>query len=1227
MKYLFLIIALSLSAFSQSLIISNIDQSDFPIMKADLLATDADGNQITNINPNDVIITENGVERNVIDIECPTIPPKDLSVCVMVDSKKYINLIRNTVVKIPDLLDLEQDEMGITIMNRGVQIHQDFSDDYDQLINAAQTIPTAPGVDVDAMFYSPVSGGVPFIKDRITEQKVLILVSDLHCPNLNVNEAKLIQDAKDNNIAITAILLGTNDYSGLFTRLADATGGLVYEYAEEETEIDKIYEEIISYSKMEPCKISWESDAPCTSGYTSVEISFDNQKAKSEYENPIENVASLQAEPRFIYFGKRLPSSTNDTTITLTAINADFTVTEINRKYGSADFSVINTNFPLFIPENSSRDITLSFAPSDSSMKFGSFEIETDKCKSYFSANGGFPGIKINNPTIKLTRPNGGETFFVGSDAPITWEGLSPSDTVSLDYSIDEGATWNNITTKATGLEYNWLNVPEPESSQCLVRVSQSSNQKGSLDSVLTLTGHTNDVISVAYSPDGSQIVSGSWDKTIKIWDASTGAEIRTLTGHTNGVISVAYSPDGSQIASGSDDNTMKIWDALTGTEIRTLRGHKNDVRSVAYSPDGSQIASGSLDFTIKLWDSSTGAEIRTLRGHTNGVISVAYSPGSQIASGSDDNTMKIWDALTGTEIRTLRGHTNTVYSVAYSPDGSQIASGSSDKTIKIWDALTGTEIRTLRGHTNTVYSVAYSPDGSQIASGSRDEIIKIWDALTGTEIRTLTGHTDYVFSVAYSPNGSQIASGSYDNTIKIWEVNTAPLQEDESDAVFSIVNPRLDFKNINMGKVLVGDRKDTLVTATIFNPSLYPINVTGMEVSSGNTDDFFVPRGAGAFTLEPDERRDIMFGFTPREEGQRSALISLYTETLGTREDVIEILGEGIQPQLELQPKQIDLGKILVGESKDTLVTAILKNIGTASISIDNSQISINNNDFEILSNDLIFNLNPDESQEIELRFTANKIGRVTGLLDFEFNGVGSPLNVQLYGEGIGVETYSKISITEYTQQAGEEFIIDLKMIESENMDSLGAPRDFEAELSYNGSILYFEDGVCENGFDCKLNIAGTWDGVSENIYSIPAVATLGNTEFTDIEITDFEWKDSQLETDIDLLNGSLTIDGICEDEAVRLYHVGDVPFSIATRPQPFDNELTVQIGMRETLTIDILLLDLNGIEIKKFVSAETLNQGKFDFNFDTSDLNAGVYYIRLISNKGELLNKVIKE
>ncbi|MCA2629079.1 MULTISPECIES: serine/threonine-protein kinase, partial [unclassified Microcystis] len=141
-----------------------------------------------------------------------------------------------------------------------------------------------------------------------------------------------------------------------------------------------------------------------------------------------------------------------------------------------------------------------------------------------------------------------------------------------------------------------------------------------------TLTGHSETVFSVAYSPDGRYLASGSKDKTIKIWEVATGKGLRTLTGHSGVVLSVAYSPDGRYLASGSQDKTIKIWEVATG-KVRTLTGHYMTFWSVAYSPDGRYLASGSGDKTIKIWEVETGKELRTLTGHSIGVLSVAYSP------------------------------------------------------------------------------------------------------------------------------------------------------------------------------------------------------------------------------------------------------------------------------------------------------------------------------------------------------------------------------------------------------------------------------------------------------------------------------------------------------------------------------------------------------------------------------------------------------------------------
>ena len=212
--------------------------------------------------------------------------------------------------------------------------------------------------------------------------------------------------------------------------------------------------------------------------------------------------------------------------------------------------------------------------------------------------------------------------------------------------------------------------------------------------------------------------------------DANSGELLRTLVGHWAYLISLAFSPDGSILASGSEDDVVRLWHTATGLRLDFLYGHAAGVESIAFHPDGEILASGSRDDSIRIWDVASGRTQIVIREHEGDALSVDFNfDGSLLASGSQDRTIRLWDPTTGDEIRTLNGHEGGVRTLKFSPDGRTIASGSRDNTVRVWNVASGELMNTFAGHTSGVRSVAFSPDGSIIASGGWDGTVLIWDA------------------------------------------------------------------------------------------------------------------------------------------------------------------------------------------------------------------------------------------------------------------------------------------------------------------------------------------------------------------------------------------------------------------------------------------------------------------------------------------------------------------
>jgi WD40 repeat protein len=288
----------------------------------------------------------------------------------------------------------------------------------------------------------------------------------------------------------------------------------------------------------------------------------------------------------------------------------------------------------------------------------------------------------------------------------------------------------------------------------------------------LTLSRHGRWVRSLAYSPDGTRLATGSYDTTVRVWDAATGREVLVLRGHDKPVHRVAFRPGGAELLSAGDDERVWLWDLAAG-KGQPLYRHGDRVWAAGFSPDGTLLASADVRGNVVLFDLAA-RERRT--GHPptiDPVNCLAFSPdGRFLAFGCDGGFVHLWEEGGKRVRRQQVSGGDAVLSLAFAPDGRTLACGGNDHTVRLWDAAEGRLLGCLRGHKGRIWGVAFDPAGTRLASAGWDGVVKVWDVAGRHEVETLRGHYDPVKSVAFSPaDGWELATAGVDGAVKLWRL------------------------------------------------------------------------------------------------------------------------------------------------------------------------------------------------------------------------------------------------------------------------------------------------------------------------------------------------------------------------------------------------------------------------------------------------------------------------
>ncbi len=660
---------------------------------------------------------------------------------------------------------------------------------------------------------------------------------------------------------------------------------------------------------------------------------------------------------------------------------------------------------------------------------------------------------------LHIVSPNGGETYAPGGNLDIIWEGTDLLDTVSIEYSSNNGKSWLLITDSASGLKFTWKNNPLVQGDQYLLRIRLSK------DTLMSSVEHTlpEDMIVVfKWSCSGETMLTssnGHETETASLWDIESERKLFNSKLSDSSFHEIFMNSNDSLIATLADEWYVKVWQAKNGEFITNL-GADDYPEHIQWSPDGSELAVGfdqgirvfnadnwKLRFdkhfnnnyfynhffiwsrdskkiiilgpdTVNIIDALHGNIIRQIPcsisdwrllwyidiswnpegdHHYMNRLESLYSPdGNKLAMPCKDLTYRIIDINTGATLYSIPSYKDRNTKFAWSPDSKKIIIYNKDR-MELRSGINGEFLCTYPDMKN-IYSFSWCPDGHRIATVDEyaSDSIQIWNIDNGQPLQEIRLPDIKTMLYRWGPDGRRMAAFCSDGMIRIWNLGNLYEQEDVSDNNWAIVKPLISSKDIDLGKSLVGKTLSVTVGDFIANPGIVNNYIRSIYFE-GEDKEQFAAELTGSPLVEPGGQLPVNFYFTPGSLGSKNALVVIIS-LADTIKQVVK--GQGVQPEISLLNNFIDFGTVKVGSSKDSLAL-LLHNRSLQEVKIDSVKLAGPDAGHFSIPYTSYFTLDGNEQKKLLLRFIPQATGQFSCTLNFYFNGPGSPAQTVLTGTG----------------------------------------------------------------------------------------------------------------------------------------------------------------------------------------------------------------------------------